>query len=259
MLHDAAFVFAGFVIGMLIAYSGVGAGALLTPLLVLTGVQASTAIGSDLLFALVTKVVAVVAHIRAKTIDRALLWRIGPAGIVGAICGVVLVGQLQVHVEHSHLERLLRTMLAYALIAAAAAIALRPYLVRSGDPSAPVSYPTMWLAVIGFGVGFVVSLTSIGAGSLTLPLLLVCVPAVAITRLVGTDIAFAVVLLVPSLIGHAALGNVNLPLTGLLLLGSIPGVFVGARIHARLPDRAFRFGMAGILTVVAAVMLVPKG
>jgi hypothetical protein len=258
-MHAAGYIFAGFVIGALIAYSGVGAGALLTPLLVLTGVQASTAIGSDLLFALVTKVVAVVAHLRAKTIDRALLMRIAPAGVAGALCGVVLIGQLQVHLEHSHLDRLLRQMLAFALIVAAVAIAVRPYLVRGDARPEPAFYPVKRLAVVGFAVGFIVSLTSIGAGSLTLPLLLICVPAVAVTRLVGTDIAFAVVLLVPSLIGHAALGNVNLQLTGLLLLGSIPGVIAGARIHARLPDRAFRFGMAGVLVTVAAVMLVPKG
>lgn len=258
-MHAAGYIFAGFVIGALIAYSGVGAGALLTPLLVLTGVQASTAIGSDLLFALVTKVVAVVAHLRAKTIDRALLMRIAPAGVAGALCGVVLIGQLQVHLEHSHLDRLLRQMLAFALIVAAVAIAVRPYLVRGDARPEPAFYAVKRLAVVGFAVGFIVSLTSIGAGSLTLPLLLICVPAVAVTRLVGTDIAFAVVLLVPSLIGHAALGNVNLQLTGLLLLGSIPGVIAGARIHARLPDRAFRFGMAGVLVTVAAVMLVPKG
>jgi len=251
-------VVTGFVIGVLIAYSGVGAGSLLTPLLVLSGVPASIAIGSDLLFALVTKVVALVAHVRARTIDRELLMRLGPAGFVGTIVGIALTNVLHVHLGRSNVDHILKLLLGVALVIAAVAISVRPFLGRATAPK-PASYPRKRLAVLGFFVGLMVSLTSIGAGSLTLPLLLLCVPGVTLSHMVGTDIAFAVVLLAPSLLGHAALGDVNLNLSALLLLGSIPGVFVGARIHARLPDALFRFGMAVILTTVGVFMMVRAG
>ena len=247
-------IVSGFVVGVLIAYSGVGAGALLTPLLVFSGVPASIAIGSDLLFALVTKVVALVAHVRARTIDRELLMRLGPAGFAGTIVGIVLTNVLHVHLGRSNVDHVLKLLLGIALVIAAVAIAIRPFLGKAAPKSA--SYPRKRLAVLGFFVGLMVSLTSIGAGSLTLPLLLLCVPGVMLSNMVGTDIAFAVVLLAPSLAGHAALGDVNLKLSALLLLGSIPGVVVGARIHARLPDALFRFGMVVILTTVGIFMMV---
>lgn len=250
-------VASGFVIGALIAYSGVGAGALLTPLLVLTGVPPSIAIGSDLLFALVTKVVALAAHIRARTIDRELLWRLAPGGFAGTIVGIVLTNVLHLQLGRANVDHILKLLLGIALVIAAVAIAVRPLLGRAAPRTK--GYPRKRLAVLGFFVGVMVSLTSIGAGSLMLPLLLLCVPTVMLSHMVGTDIAFAVVLLAPSLVGHAALGDVNLKLSALLLLGSIPGVFVGARIHVRLPDAFFRFGMAVILTTVGIFMMVRAG
>ena len=253
-MNPAACIGAGFVIGVMIAYSGVGAGALLTPMLVLGGVSAPVAIGSDLLFALVTKIVALVTHVRARTIDGALLRGLAPAGVAGTLVGVALTHQLHVRLGGSHVDHVLRLLLGVALVAAAIAIALRPWLGRRTVSQAS-TYPVKRLAALGFGVGLVVSMTSIGAGSLTLPLLLLCVPGVVLGRMVGTDIAFAVVLLVPSLLGHAAIGDVDARLSGLLLIGSIPGVIVGTRIHARLPDMAFRMGMAAILTTVGIVML----
>ncbi len=254
-MNAVAYIVAGFLIGALIAYSGVGAGALLTPMLVFSGIPSSTAIGSDLLFALVTKIVALFAHVRAKTIDWDLLKVLAPGGFFGAIAGLVLTDVLHVRLTHSETDRALRILLGIALVIAATAIAIRPFL-RRGVAAPPVR-PRKRLAMLGFFVGLMVSLTSIGAGSLMLPLLLIAMPGLALTRLVGTDIAFAVVLLAPSLLGHAALGDVNPKLSGLLLLGAIPGVVLGARIHIRVPDALFRFGMAAILTTVGLFMIAP--
>ena len=110
-------------------------------------------------------------------------------------------------------------------------------------------------ATLGFFVGICVSITSIGAGSLTLPLLLVFASSVALRRLVGTDLAFAVVVLVPSLIGHWKIGDVNPVIAASLLLGSIPGVFVGTHFVTRLPERMFRGALAGVLVIVALALL----
>jgi uncharacterized membrane protein YfcA len=123
--------------------------------------------------------------------------------------------------------------------------------------------PTMRLAAIGFFVGLTVSITSIGAGSLMLPLLLLVAPAVALRRLVGTDLAFAVVVLVPSLLGHWRIGDVNTGIATSLLMGSIPGVFLGSYFVTKLPERWFRGALAGVLVVVALALLPilphPKG
>jgi hypothetical protein len=104
--------------------------------------------------------------------------------------------------------------------------------------------------VTGLVVGTLVSITSIGSGSLTLPLLLLVLSQAQLRTLVGTDVAFAVVLLVPAILGHFKLGDVNVRLAMLLLAGSIPGVLIGTPLAKRLPERAFRVGLAGILVIV---------
>ena len=104
--------------------------------------------------------------------------------------------------------------------------------------------------VTGLVVGTLVSITSIGSGSLTLPLLLLVLSQAQLRTLVGTDVAFAVVLLVPAILGHFKLGDVNVRLAMLLLAGSIPGVLIGTPLAKRLPERAFRVGLAGVLVIV---------
>ncbi|HVN68495.1 MAG TPA: sulfite exporter TauE/SafE family protein [Candidatus Binatia bacterium] len=250
-----SFVIIGFIVGACIAYSGVGAGALTTPLLVLfLGVGTDVAIGSDLLFALGTKLVAMIAHIQRRTVQWSVLWRLAIGGLPGAIVGVSLSAYLHKTLDIHQLEHVLRMAVAAALLVSAAGIVFNRRL--AGDaPTDPNQLPTLRMAAIGFFVGLTVSVTSIGAGSLTLPLLLLVVPAVALRRLVGTDVAFAIVVLVPSLIGHLKIGDVNPRLAGLLLLGSVPGVFVGSLLVTRLPERWFRNALAGILFVVAIALL----
>ncbi len=245
----------GFAVGILIAYSGVGAGALMTPLLILGGLRADVAVGSDLLFAFVTKVFAFGAHVQKRTIDRALLLRLAPGGIIGAIAGVLISALLHVRFTHTALEHILRIALAFALILAAAAILASPRLRGAAHEDERAHLPWARLSVVGFFVGMLVSTTSIGAGSLTLPLLLLVTPQIPLRRLVGTDITFAVILLVPTLAGHFGIGDVNVKLAALLISGSIPGVFVGANLIKSLPDRWFRIALSCVLGVVAVTMV----
>jgi uncharacterized protein len=251
-----SFVVVGFIVGVCIAYSGVGAGALTTPLLVLfLGVGTDVAIGSDLLFALGTKLVAMIAHVQRRTVQPSVLWRLSLGGLPGAIIGVIISAHLHRVFDIHQLEHVLRLAVAAALLISAAGIIFNRGL--AGDRSAvdANAMPTFRIAAIGFFVGLTVSITSIGAGSLTLPLLLLVAPAVALRRLVGTDVAFAIVVLVPSLLGHWQIGDVNPKLAGLLLLGSVPGVFVGSQLVTRLPERWFRGALAGVLVVVAIALL----
>lgn len=249
-----SYVLVGFIVGTCMAYSGVGAGAITTPLLIFLGVRTDTAIGSDLLFALGTKIVASLAHLQKRTIQWSVLWRLSIGGLPGAIVGVIISAYLHKHMDVKQLEGVLRIAVAVALLLSATGIILNRKLAGDVAPHGN-GLPTARLGIIGFFVGLCVSITSIGAGSLTLPLLLVVAPMVALRRLVGTDLAFAVVVLVPSLIGHLKIGDVNPTISASLLIGSIPGVFVGSYFVTKLPERWFRGALAGVLVVVALALL----
>jgi uncharacterized membrane protein YfcA len=247
------YVLVGFIVGACTAYSGVGAGAITTPLLIFLGVTTNKAIGSDLLFALGTRVVAMAAHLHKRTVQWSVLWRLSIGGLPGAIIGVGVSADLHRALNIHQLESVLRMAVAAALLVSAAGIIFNRRL--ASDTPSEANLPTLRLALIGFFVGLTVSITSIGAGSLTLPLLLLVAPVVALRRLVGTDLAFAVVVLVPSLLGHWELGDVNPSIAGSLLMGSIPGVFVGSYFVTRLPERWFRGALASVLVVVALALL----
>jgi uncharacterized membrane protein YfcA len=243
-------VLIGFLVGVCISYSGVGAGSLTTPLIVLfLGYGASTAIGSDLVFSLGTKIVAFLTHVRARTVKYDALAFLSLGGIPGAILGVLITGWLHAHLPIALVDHSLRVALGIALLIAAAAVAFTRTPRTNGD-AVIASLPHLPLVAIGFVVGTLVSITSIGSGSLTLPLLLLVLSASQLRQLVGTDVAFAVVLLVPAILGHWKLGDINWKLAGLLLGGSVPGVLVGTPLAKRLPEPAFRGGLAVILVVV---------
>jgi hypothetical protein len=250
-----SYVIVGFVVGACTAYSGVGAGAITTPLLIFLGVGTDKAIGSDLLFALGTRLVAMIAHVQKRTVQVSVLWRLSIGGLPGAIIGVAMSVWLHKHLDIKQLEHTLRLAVAAALLISAAGIIFNRKLASDMSDTAANQLPTLRLALIGFFVGITVSITSIGAGSLTLPLLLIVAPVVALRRLVGTDLAFAVVVLVPSLIGHWKIGDVNPMIAGSLLLGSVPGVFVGSHFVTRLPERWFRGALACVLVIVALFLL----
>jgi len=252
-----SYTLVGFIVGTCMAYSGVGAGAITTPLLIFLGVGTSTAIGSDLLFALGTKIVAMLTHVQKRTVHWPLLWRLASGGIPGAIIGVLITAYLHARYlnDIGQLNQVLKIAVAIALLVSAAGILFNRKLARDVPTVQTSGFSTVKLAALGFFVGLCVSITSIGAGSVTLPLLLAFASSVALRRLVGTDLSFAVVVLIPSLIGHWKIGDVNPGIAASLLIGSIPGVFVGTHFVSRLPERWFRSALAGVLVVVALALL----
>jgi uncharacterized membrane protein YfcA len=256
-----SYVLVGFIVGACTAYSGVGAGAITTPLLIFIGVGTNKAIGSDLLFALGTPLLAMLAHVQKRTIQYSVLWRLARGGLPGAIIGVVFSFWLHHHLDTKQLEQVLKLAVAAALLISAGGIIFNRNLAAD-RADGPRNVPTLRLALIGCFVGVTVSVTSIGAGSLMLPLLLLVAPVVALRSLVGTDLAFAVVVLVPSLLGHWSLGDVNPSIAGSLLLGSVPGVFVGSHFVTRLPEQWFRGVLAAVLLILALALsyssLAPK-
>jgi len=188
--------------------------------------------------------------VRAQTVNYAALGLLSLGGVPGAVVGVLFSGWLHANVPLDQVNHILKIALGVALLVAAAAVAFSRTPAKNGVEEAPPPIPRLPLIAIGFVVGTLVSITSIGSGSLTLPMLLLVLSSAQLRRLVGTDVAFAVVLLIPAILGHWRIGDVNFKLAGLLLAGSIPGVPVGTPLAVRLPERAFRTGLAIVLVVV---------
>jgi uncharacterized membrane protein YfcA len=251
---DLVTTVSGFFVGLLVGATGVGGGSLMTPLLVLVmGVAPATAVGTDLLYASLTKVGGAWAHGRRSNID----WRICGLLAAGSLpaAAATLLALSQLSVEPDHYAMVLKRCLGVALMLSAAALLLRDRLHaialrRSAgtalEPSAPIT-----TVVTGAVVGALVTATSVGAGALGVAALLFLYPKLPTTRIVGTDIAHAVPLTMLAGLGHASLGGVDLHLLGNLLLGSLPGVWLGSHLSRVLPEQFLRILLACVLVLVA--------
>lgn len=259
MLHAISplFVLSGFLIGLLVGLTGVGGGSLMTPLLVLIfGVQPTIAVGTDLLYAAVTKSVGTVMHHRRGTIDWALTRRLATGSVPAAIVTLTVLYQLGVRDGTS--PPLITIVLACALILTAICVVLHRQLrmltaTRGSDPD--LRRVAVLTIASGLVLGVLVTLSSVGAGAIGMTALVMLYPRTPIAKLVGSDIAHAVPLTLIAGIGHWLLGSVNWLLLLSLLIGSLPGVFVGAHFSARIPDKILRPMLAGILMLVGIRML----
>lgn len=257
---DGLNALAGFGVGLLVGLTGVGGGALMTPILVLLfGHAPAVAIGTDLWFAALTKSAGSVLHHGRGTVDWEVLRRLWTGSLPAA-----LVTLLWLHVsgfDKLHHDGLLVALGGVLLLTALAMLfkhrihALGQGL-RTHTPEAfKRAQPALTVAA-GAVLGFLVTLTSIGAGALGAVMLVYLYPRrLTPARLVGTDILHAVPLTILAGSGHLLLGNVNLPLLGSLLLGSIPGVLLGAHFSTRAPDGLLRPVIASVLVLVAIKML----
>lgn len=251
---------AGFGVGLLVGLTGVGGGALMTPILVLLfGHAPAVAIGTDLWFAALTKSAGSVLHHGRGTVDWEVLRRLWTGSLPAA-----LVTLLWLHVsgfDKLHHDGLL-VALGGVLLLTALAMLFKARIHAIGQElrtHTPVAFkraqPALTVAA-GALLGFLVTLTSIGAGALGAVMLVYLYPRrLTPARLVGTDILHAVPLTILAGSGHLLLGNVDLPLLGSLLLGSIPGVLLGAHFSTRAPDGLLRPVIAGVLVLVAIKML----
>ena len=236
-------VLSGFGVGLLVGLTGVGGGSLMTPLLILLfGTQATTAVGTDLLYAAATKSVGSLTHGFRKTVD----WRITALLAAGSIPGSVsTIGALYlIGIRGGSSPRLITLTLGTALLLSAAAVLARPLIRRMSDRHAAAQRPsTVPLTVLaGLALGVLVTISSVGAGALGMTLLVILYPGVRLVRLVGSDIAHAVPLTLVAGLGH-------------WLLGSVPGITLGSHMSGRLPERALRPVLAGILVIVGLRML----
>lgn len=232
----------GFVVGFLVGLTGMGGGALMTPALILLGLARPViAVGTDLVWGTLTKAVGAFVHCRQNTVDFTIVRRLAIGSVPGALAGLVLLVDLHKHGVEV-MDRVILRVLAIALMCVALSLFVRA--LRGRDPRIEDSSEGLihrapaWLTcVLGAVVGFLVSLTSVGSGSLIVVCLVVLYPSLPMRRIVGSDILHALLLVGISALGHLGMGSINISLLAALLVGSIPGVWIGSKASAVVPER----------------------
>ena len=251
-MHSAVYLVAiSFPAGILVGLTGVGGAALMTPLLILIfGLPPDIAVGTDLVYAGITKAFGAAAHWRLKHVDARLACILASASLPASALGTFAM----LHVDRGpHADARLRLIIGVVLIAVAGVLM---FPVRPSE-SWSLSGPRLILLTLVYGavIGFLVGLTSVGSGSLILPFLVIAhrLPPV---RAVGTDIFHAMILLAFSAVLHSWTSSVQWEMIPWLVLGSCPGVILGSRLAPRLPDRALRVVLVLVLLVSAVQLMV---
>ncbi|MCC3243855.1 sulfite exporter TauE/SafE family protein [Methylocystis sp. WRRC1] len=243
----------GFVVGALVGFTGVGGGALMTPILMLFfGIAPATAVGTDLLYAAITKSNGTLVHALNGTVDWRITRRLAYGSIPATIVTLLTLAWMGKSAGHAA-NGLITSALGFALLLTAVAILFRRWILdhiaRHTDGLSDLQ--TCWLTIaLGAFLGVIVSISSVGAGALGMTVLLALYPRVQTVRLVGSDIAHAVPLTLVAGFGHWMMGGVNWLLLFSLLIGSLPGIAIGSHLAARVPDRFLRPVLATMMAVV---------
>ena len=263
---DPALAAAAFAIGIVVGLTGMGGGALMTPVLVLFfGVMPLAAVSSDLVASAVMKPVGSLVHLRRGTVHLGLVKWLSAGSVPAAFAGVLIARALG---GGDRVQQVIRTALAIALLVSAAGLMVRAYLrlaeharVRDGH-AAPLPQgrprvevrplPVVFVGILG---GIVVGMTSVGSGSLIIIALMALYPRLKASELVGTDLVQAVPLVASAALGHLIFGDFQLGLTTSLLVGSIPGVWLGAHLSSRAPGGLVRRALGFVLLASALKLL----
>lgn len=258
---DLMHAVAGFLVGAMVGMTGVGGGALMTPILVLIfGVAPAAAVGTDLWFAALTKIVGGFLHHHKGSVDWEVLRRLCTGSLPASLATLAWLHWS----GHAQMKQgLILTALGVVLILTAGAMFFRVYSQTLGTrrrTRAPESFKRAQPALTvlaGAILGFLVTLTSVGAGALGVVMLVYLYPFRMVpARLVGTDIVHAIPLTILAGTGHLLLGNVDLGLLANLLIGSVPGVIVGSMLGSRAPERLLRTLIAIVLVAVGTKLIV---
>ena len=247
----------GFAVGLLVGLTGVGGGSLMTPLLILLfGFKPATAVGTDLLYAALTKSSGSWVHHRRGNIDWAITGRLALGSVPAAVLTLFLLDRLGVR-GHGGTE-LISAGLGVALLLTSATLVFRRRLLalarrRSANADISHRHVTGLTVAVGATVGALVTISSVGAGALGVTALTLLYPNLATRRIVGSDIAHAVPLTLVAGLGHWWLGTVDVALLVSLLIGSLPGIALGAHFAARAPERALRGLLASVLLLTGGL------
>jgi len=244
--------FSGLLVGLLVGLTGVGGGSLMTPILVLFfGIQANTAVGTDLLYAATTKSVGTAVHGTRRTVDWPIVGYLALGSAPAATLTIIALSLAHAHTGAAN--KLLTEVLGGALILTAIAMLFRTLLIKrfaTSGGALSIGRRRLFTVILGAILGVLVSLTSVGAGAIGLTVLLILYPSLPAGRLVGSDIAHAVPLTLIAGAGHWLIGDVNVRLLAPLLVGSIPGIIVGSLISSKVSDRVLRPIMGATLALV---------
>ena len=259
MSFDPVYVVSGLIVGFIVGLTGVGGGSLMTPILLHFGIAPSAAVGTDLLYAAITKGGGVYVHNKNRNID----WHITRWLAAGSLPASALTLLVMHHIgfNSSGMDHFIKVMLGYALIFTSLAIIFKKKLLdyshRNDIWITRLSEKERIIAtyVTGVILGVIVTITSIGAGAVGTVALFLLYPLLPTTRLVGTEIAHAVPLTLIAGLGHAGFGNLNLPLLGNLLLGSLPGIYIGSHLASNVADHYLRPALATMLVVVGGKLV----
>jgi len=254
LLHliNPLYTASGLAVGALVGFTGVGGGSLMTPLLVLLfGIHPATAVGTDLLYAGLTKISGSIVHGHNNAID----WRVTRRLASGSVPAAALTLWALTHlgVDSKGTSAAITTTLGFALILTAITLLFRQRLLRAVasffDRRTDREIALMTIA-LGAVLGVLVSISSVGAGAIGVTALLMLYPNMPTVRIVGSDIAHAVPLTLLAGAGHWLLGSIDWLLLVSLLSGSIPGIAIGSHFASRVPERALRPVLAGTLALV---------
>jgi uncharacterized membrane protein YfcA len=264
---DIRFALIGLLIGFLVGLTGVGGGSLMTPVMILIlGVKPVIAVGTDLAYSAVTKIVGGATHLRQGTVHRRTAYLLAAGSVPASILGVGVTSAIK-RSDPALVNGFLLHAIASVLILVAVVLIAKPFIVsgarrvgmRSGsgsdwrDDAMDFGNRHAWILVcVGALVGFLLGLTSVGGGSLVIAVLLFLYPRWETKDMVGTDVFHAAILGVAASLAQLAAGNVNLSMMTSLLVGSIPGVLIGSRLVINFPERILRLSLASVMLVSGA-------
>jgi uncharacterized membrane protein YfcA len=250
----------GFGVGFLVGMTGMGGGSLMTPLLILVfGTSPVTAIGSDITYAAVTKSVGGWRHWGLRTVNRSLTFWMALGSVPSAVAGVWLIEYLHDHYGDS-LDDIVLLALAGALVTVGVLVLVRTLFARPAKTEREDFRLTrrqrVAATVLGAATGLVIGLTSAGSGTL-IAVFLIAYFRLAPRFVVGTDVLHAAILLWAAGIAHIVAGNVDFGLVGAILIGSVPGVWLGSHLTVKLPAGVLRIAL-GTVMIAAALALLGK-
>jgi hypothetical protein len=265
---DWGFLVAGLFVGIMIGMTGVGGGSLMTPILIFGfSVQPAIAVGTDLLFAAVTKAGGIWSYSKHQVIKWKVVIRLAAGSIPATLVTLWLMNELGMH-EGAHSD-IITKALGIALILTSSALLLKGWIggilrAREGHPVVTALYrvrqdgqhKVLLTALTGAGLGVMVTISSVGAGALGAVILLFLYPKLKAVEIVATDIAHAVPLTFVAGLGHSAVGTVDWGLLTYLLAGSLPGIWIGTHLGMRISDKVMRPLLAVILIAVGIKCLV---
>ena len=255
---ELGYAFSGLLVGIIVGLTGIGGGSLMTPLLVLVfGVPPATAVGTDLLYASITKGAGVVVHARRGNVDWKLVGWMAAGSIPAAFLALAVLKTIGV--DSAQVSGLIIGSLGIALILTALAILFKEQLQTMGRMGAGKDWRERHIVpvtiLVGGVIGALVTLSSVGAGAVGVAALFWLYPLLPASRIVGSDIAHAVPLTAVAGLGHVFVGSVDWQLLGNLLIGSLPGIYIGSHLSGRIAERWLRPALATMLALVGGKLV----